>query len=106
MRDESPPQAVRAAVGRYEFRGPARLYFDPRFGPMEHYLLEVHEHNHWQLTHSTIFGLSQLSLAYALLLARNEHQRRRYAECLEITSRLSREVCKLPSPARLPAFGK
>src|SRR5262249_36272033 len=82
----------RAAAGRYEFRGPARLYFDPRLGRTEHLLLEVHEHNHWQLAHSTIFGLSQLSLVYALLLARNEQQRRRYAECLEITSGLSREV--------------
>jgi hypothetical protein len=82
----------RAASGRYEFRGPARLYLDPRFGQTEHHLLEIHEHNHWELTHSTIFGLNQLSLAYALLLARNERQRRRYAECLDITSELSREV--------------
>ncbi len=82
----------RASLARFEFDRPPRLYCDPRFGPVERHLLEVHEHNHWSLAHASLFGISQLSLAYALLLAQSEEQKTCYRECLQITTDLSREV--------------
>jgi hypothetical protein len=82
----------RETLGHFDFRGPARLYYDSQFGRVEHYLLELHEHNHWGLAHSTVFGIEQLSLAYAHVLAKNPVQRQLYHECLKETVDASREV--------------
>ncbi|MGI9376001.1 MAG: hypothetical protein ACR2PC_07910 [Tsuneonella suprasediminis] len=82
----------RAAGGRYEFRGAARLLRDPRFGPFEHHLLETHEHSHWALTQASIYGLAQLAVAYAHCLARNPRQCERYSAALEIMSRMARKT--------------
>lgn len=86
----------RTQLGEFDFRGPARLFFDPRFGPYERSLAEEHEHVHWELANATWFGTAQLALAYAGLVVENEVQRSRYQQSLEVLAnscRLVHEGC-------------
>ena len=66
-RDPRRPSGLyRETLGEYLFAGRPQVRFNARLGLHERFLLDAHEHDHWEHAHATVFGNEQIALTEAI----------------------------------------